>query len=486
MARTRAPQPVGRRGNEARVSQPGPGLDRLTGQDLSMLWPDDYGWPQDIGVIAVLDGAGLLDTDGRLRIKQVREAITGRLHLVPRLRQIVYHPRRGLGRPLWVDVPSFDIADHVGVLPLAAPADQQNLLQACERLYQRRLDQSRPLWQLWLLPGLPDGRVGLFMKMHHVVADGTAGVALFDTLLDHVPDARPPAAPLWTPRPLPSARELLIDNVRRHAMVLSAAAVRLAFPIRTVHRIRATWSVLKDMLAEHAPTTSLNQPIGSDRHLALCRGRLDLARDAAHTAGAKVNDVVLAAITGGLRDLLRSRGEPVDGLVLRAAVPVSLHHDTPGEPRGNRDGGMIVPMPVGEPDPGQRLRLIAAQTAQHKTKAIRPAETGVTGSAIIRKSLLRRMDRQPLVNVYVANVPGPPEQLYLAGAELLEIYPVVPLTGNITLGIGVLSYGRQLNFTAVTDHHGTPDLPVFMSGLQHALAETTHAIPSPSTSLIPA
>jgi diacylglycerol O-acyltransferase / wax synthase len=486
MATTRAPQPVGRRGNETPASQPGPGLDRLTGQDLSMLWPDDYGWPQDIGVIAVLDGAGLFEADGRLRIKQVREAISSRLHLVPRLRQIVHNPRWGLGRPLWVDVPCFDVADHVGVLPLAAPADERQLLRACERLYQRRLDKSRPLWQLWLLPGLPDGRVGLFMKMHHVVADGVAGVAIFDTLLDHAPAARPAAAPPWTRRPVPSARELLIDNVRRRAMVLSAATVRLASPIRTGHRIRATWSVLKDMLAERAPTTSLNQPIGSDRHLALCQGRLYLAKDAAHTAGAKVNDVVLAAITGGLRDLLRSRGEPVDGLVLRAAVPVSLHRDKPGLARGNLDGGMIVPLPVGEPDPSQRLRLIAAETAQRKPKAIRPAEIGVTGSAIIRKSLIRRMDRQPLVNVYVANVPGPPVPLYLAGARLLEIYPVVPLTGNITLGFGVLSYSGQLNFTATTDHHGTPDLPVFMSGLQQTLAETTHAIPAGSTSMVPA
>jgi WS/DGAT/MGAT family acyltransferase len=455
-----------------------------------MLWPDDFGWPQDIGVIAVLDGTGLLDTAGRVRVGHVREAITARLHLVPRLRQVVYHPCPGLGRPLWVDAPSFDIADHVGVVPLAAPADEpadeQHLLRACEQLYQRRLDRSRPLWQLWLLPGLPNGRLGLFMKMHHVVADGVAGVALFGTLLDHTPDANPAAAPPWTPRPIPPRRTLLIDNVRRHATTLSAAAARLAHPIRTAHRVRATWSVLRDMVAEHAPRTSLNRPIGPDRHLALGRGRLDLAKDAARTANAKVNDVVLAAITGGLRDLLHSRGEPVDNLVLRAAVPVSLHHDAPGAARGNLDGGMIVPLPVGEPDPGQRLRLIAAETAQRKTKAIRPAEAGITGSALVRKSMLRRMDRQRFVNVYVANVPGPPAPLYLAGAQLLQMYPMVPLTGNVTLGVGVLSYTGQLNFAAVTDHHGNPDLPVFITGLQHTLAETTEVAPAPCNSTVPA
>jgi len=447
-------------------------VDRLTGQDLSMLWPDDFGWPQDIGVIAVLDGAGLFDADGRLRIGKVREAIARRLHLVPRLRQVVYHPRLGLGPPLWVDVRSFDIADHVGVLPLPTPADEQQLLQACEELQRRRLDRSRPLWELWLLPGLPEGRVGMFMKMHHVIADGVAGLALFGTLLDIDPAASAPAVPAWTPRPVPPARELLTDNVRRRATAFSASASRLVHPIRSVRRARTSWQAFRAVFGEErAPHSSLNRPIGPDRRIAVGRGRLDVAKAVAHTAGAKVNDVVLAVIAGGLRDLLQSRGEHVDGLVLRAAVPVSLHRGSPGQARGNLDGGMMVPIPVGEPETVRRLRLIAADTAQRKTKAMRPAVTGIVGSAIVRKIMLRLMSRQRLSNLYVANIPGPPVPLYLAGARILEMFPVVPLTGNITLGIGVLSYVGQLNFTAIGDRDSSSDLPVFLTGLQHALAE---------------
>jgi len=273
---------------------------------------------------------------------------------------------------------------------------------------------------------------------------------------------------------MPPVRELLTDNVRRHATALSATGSRLTHPVRTVRQIRHSWSALRDVFSEERPPrTSLNRPIGPGRRIALGRGQLDSAKAVAHTTGAKVNDVILAAIASGIRDLLRSRGEPVDGVVLRAAVPVSLHRGSPGQARGNLDGGMMVPVPVGEPDVVQRMRLIAADTALRKTKAIRPAEVGVVGSAAFRRVMLRLMDRQHISNIYVANVPGPPVPLYLAGARVLELFPVVPLIGNITLGVGVLSYAGQLNFTAIGDWDSCPDLPVFVAGLQRALAELT-------------
>jgi diacylglycerol O-acyltransferase len=452
-------------------------VDRLTVQDLSMLWPDDFGWPQDIGVIAVLDGTELLDTAGRVRIEGVRDAITSRLLLVPRLRQVVHHPRLGLGRPLWVDVPSFSVADHVRVLPLPAAADDEPLLRACEQLQCRPFDHSRPLWQLWLLPGLPDGRVGMFMKVHHVLADGVAGLALLGALLDLTPAAPARAAAVpWVPRPVPPARELMIDNLRRYAAALGATASWLAHPVRTVRRARTVWPAVREVFwAQPAPRTSLNRPIGTGRRIGVCRGRLHRAKDLAHAAGAKVNDVVLAAIAGGLRDLLQARGESVDDLVLRAAVPVSLHRGSPERARGNLDAGMVVHLPIGEPDHRRRLRLIAKETAKSKTTANQLAETGVLGFAPARKLMLAKMGRQRFANIYVANVPGPPVPLYLAGARLLEMYPVVPLTGNMTLGVGVLSYCGQLNVTAVADQNGGTDLPVFLAGIRPVLDQAAPA-----------
>lgn len=165
-------------------------MERLTAEDRLMLWPDER-WPQDIGALAILEGSSLLDQDGRFQIEGVRQAIEARLHLVPRFRQLLHVPRRGLGGPLWVDAPVFDLAEHVRVIALPAPGEEAQLLVAAEQLRRRRLDRARPLWEMWFLTGLPERRIGLFVRMHHAIADGIAGVATLGALLDAAPAARP-------------------------------------------------------------------------------------------------------------------------------------------------------------------------------------------------------------------------------------------------------------------------------------------------------
>jgi diacylglycerol O-acyltransferase / wax synthase len=457
-------------------------LERLTASDLFLLLWDDYGWSGDIGGLAILDGTSLLDRDGRVRIEAVRRQLEPRLHLVPRFRQRLYRPRRGLGWPLWVDAPAFDLADHIRVRPLVAPGDQAQLLQACQELARRRLDPARPLWEVWFLPGLPERRVGLFLKLHHAMADGIAGVAAFGALLDLTADAPTPVAPPWTPAPIPTPGELLYDNLRRRAQGLHHPWTSLAHPIRTLRRARAAWPTWREFFAEqHAPRTSLNRPIGADRRLAIVGSHLELAKQIAHEHHAKVNDVVLAAVAGGLRELLASRGEPVEQLALRAMVPISLHREQPGQASGNQDGSMAVPLPLGERDPVRRLQLIAAQTAARKHKAHPQAGSGPFRFALAQRAFLRLFARQRLVNISVTNVPGPPVPLYLGGARLLELFPVVSLAGNLTLAVAVLSYAGQLNLTAVADRDGCADVAVFAQGVQSALDELARSVLVPLT-----
>jgi diacylglycerol O-acyltransferase / wax synthase len=416
-------------------------VDRLTAQDLSTLWPDDVGWPQDIGALAVLDGSKLIDADGQLRIQRVREAIGSRLHLVPRFRQVLHIPRRGLGWPLWVDAHGFDIADHVRVRWIPPPGDQTQLLLTTERLRRQRLDRSRPLWEMWLLPGLAGGRVGLYLKVHHAIADGVAGVSTLGAFLDATPAPEPVAhpAPTWTPAPLPTSRELLSDNLQRRADAFAHTMRALLRPVATARRVRRAWPAVREtLLSGRAPRTSLNQRIGAGRKLAVGRTRLDLTKRVAHAHGGTVNDVLMAAIAGGLGDLLRGRGEPVEDLVLRGYVPVSLRREESGPTRGNLDGVMVVSLPVGMADPAERLRLIAGETAQRK-KLTRPPAGTLLRNGLMQRAFLHVMARQRWANTYVANVPGPPVQLYLAGAPLLEVFPLVPLIGNVTLGVGALS-----------------------------------------------
>ena len=225
-----------------------------------------------------------------------------------------------------------------------------------------------------------------------------------------------------------------------------------------------------------APRTSFNRRIGSDRRLAIIRSNLDLIKEIAHAHRATINDVLLTAVAGGYRALLQSRRERVNGLVLRAFVPVSLHQEQPGQARGNVDAGMVVPLPIGEADEVRRLERIAADSTERKKKS-RPPAGSIFRSVVLQRAFLRLMPRQRFMNAYVANVPGPPVPLYFAGALLRELFPLVPITANISIGVGALSYAGQFNVTVVADRELCPDLEVFVDGVRRSLDALRQSVP---------
>ena len=453
------------------------GLDRLTGSDVIAFTMQRLGWPQDIGAVAFLDPAPLLDRDGGLRMAAVRAAVAAHLHRVPRFRQVVSRPPPGLGRPLWLDAASIDLSYHVTQRRLEPGADDEALLEVVDALRRQPFDPRRPLWRMWLLPGLRDGRVAMYLRVHHALADGVAGVALLGQLLSFEPEPEPkpepePGGPPLPPsRPRPTAGVLLRDQLDRAARALVRTSPVLAHPVATAGRIRRLGPALREIFtAGPAPRTSLNAPLGAERHMFFVRERLDSTRDAARSAGATVNDLVLAAIAGGLREVLRGRGERVDGLELRVAVPVSLHRGPASAALGNAVAPMAVPLPLGEADPHRRVRWIAADTTVRRSRPRPQLFSSILAAPFVQRASLFWWRRQRIVNVYVGNVVGPPTALYLAGARLLELFPVVPLTGNVTLGVGVLSYNGQLNLTVVMDQRAWPDRSVFRHGLNASLA----------------
>ena len=190
--------------------------------------------------------------------------------------------------------------------------------------------------------------------------------------------------------------------------------------------------------------------------------------------------MVLAAVAGGLRQLLASRGEDVQGLVQRAMVTISTHKEAPGEAPGNKPGWMMVPLPLGEPDPVRRLQLIASETAARKHKARPQAGTGIFRFVVGQRVWYRRFPRQRSVNLVVTDAPGPPVPLYLAGARLLELFPMMPVMGNLTLVVAAVSYAGQLNLTAVADRDGCPDLEVFTKGVRRAADELARSVRVPA------
>ena len=456
------------------------GLDRLSGPDLLMLQSEEAGWPMHIGVVAVLeggavvDGGALLDANGRFYVDAARQAVGRRLYRVPRFRQVLQVPPRLLGPPVWVDAPAVDLARHVHVVHLAPPAGTVQLVQVVEELWSRRLDLACPPWEMWFLPGLTGGRVGVLLKVHHVVADGVGAMALLGALLDREvtgeppPSDRPPAAP-------PSTSALLRDQLRR-LRPSGRAVAALAHPVALVRRMKRAWAAMRELDAvRRVPPTSLDRVVGPGRRLRVVSGRLDLLRDVAHAHGATVNDVLLAAVAGGLRALLLSRGEDVHDLHPLAYEPVTLLLRRAATARPDEGGMIFVPLPVGIDDPVERLRRVAVAAADCKQHVIPAPAGGPNRSRLVRRLMMRFAARQRWADVYVANVPGPRTPLYLAGARVLELYPVVPLAGRTPVGVGALSYAGRVGITVVADRDACPDIEIFTDGLRAALAALEHA-----------
>jgi diacylglycerol O-acyltransferase / wax synthase len=455
-------------------------IDRLSPLDRFMLRVSRT-WPQDIGALAILDGAPLTDSTGRFRLEAARAAIEERLHLAPRFRQVIVFPKRGLGPPFWADVREFDLSAHVHELPLEPPIGEAELLAAVEQLRRQPLESSRPMWEMWFLTGLPDGRVAWFVKLHHTMGDGMAAMTTIAALLDRRPLPPRGTAPAWRRRRMPLASELVADNLRRRIDGLGGRLRTLARPGNSLHKALAAWPAIRELLAEQPATkTSLDRMIGLDRNLAVIRTSLDAVRSVGRSHGATVNDVLLAATAAGLRSLLQRRGEPVDGTTIRVYVPVSLRRRLRGAQQGNLIAQMAVPLHLGEGTPELRLRRIAAETARRKARLRMSLGALMHGGALGRRLMLALVMRQR-VNLATTSIPGPKRALYLAGAPVLEVFPIVPLVANEPLAVGALSYAGTLSIGIVADRDTFPDVDVFTSAARDELAAL--GIPAPLAEL---
>jgi diacylglycerol O-acyltransferase len=442
-------------------------IDRLSALDRLMLWASKR-WPQDIGALVYLDGTALVDPIGRFRIEAVREAIGARLHLAPRFRQVIRTPPKRLGGPLWMDASRVDLPDHVRVHPLPPGSGEAEVLDAIEEIRSRRLDRSRPLWEVWFLNGLPDGRIAMYVRLHHSLADGMAAMRTIDGFLDAVPDLPAATAPAWTPAVPPSGRELRADHVRRRRRRVGRTLRLFLHPWRTFRRASDAWPAVRELFAEKpADRTSLDRTVGAGRRLAVIRTSLEEVKKAAHDRGGTVNDVLLAATEGGLRELLRSRGEPTEDTTVRVYVPISMRHGGDGPQQGNQIAQMAIPLPLRAADPSERLRRIAIETVARKARTRTSMEKLLRGRLAMRLMLIAVMRQR--VNATTASIPGPTEPRYLAGARVLEVVPLVPLVANEPLAVAALSYAGALTFGVVADRDAFPDLEVFATAMREEL-----------------
>ncbi|MBN2623401.1 MAG: wax ester/triacylglycerol synthase family O-acyltransferase [Acidimicrobiales bacterium] len=453
--------------------------DRLTTLDAAFVWFEHPGTPVHVGAVATFEAGPLVDDRGELRLDDLRERIAARLDALPRLRRLLAPVPYEVDRPRWVDDPHFDVARHVRELRLPAPGDDDALRRAAEQIQSAVLPRDRPLWDLHLVTGLDGDRIGLIERVHHALVDGVSGVDLATILLDLEPDTPAPPRRPWTPEPAPDGADLLVAGVRRQATAPVRAAVRaLRDPMGTLRDVATVGRGLAAIVGDGllAPRSSLNGPLRGSRRLAWVRADLDDIRAAGHRAGGSVNDVVLAAVAGGLRSLLLERGEvlPAD-LVLRVLVPVSLRRDDEHGALGNRVGAILAPLAVGIGDPDARLAAVVEAMRRRKQQPEADAVGRLLDSANAlppraARILTRAVEYQPLVNLVVTNIPGPPVPLYAAGARMLEALPIVPLGANLTVGVAVLSYEGTLAVTLTADADACPDVDVLADGIERSLA----------------
>jgi WS/DGAT/MGAT family acyltransferase len=459
--------------------------DRLTALDASFLHMERLEFPMHVGALSIFEGAPFFDDRGHFRIGEVRELVLSRLPSLPRFRRRLMPVPYDQGRPIWIDDDRFDITYHVRHTALPKPGSWEQLIALTTRVQEQLLDRERPLWELWFVEGLEDGNVALIQKTHHSLIDGVSGVDVATLLLDMSPDYVPPVVDEWMPDRAPPASQLLLDSLRERATE-PAEFVRsfrsmLRGPRLAAERAGELGRSMSTMISREsiAPRTSINSArTGRHRLFSVVRIPLADVKTIRRAFGGTVNDVVLAGVGGGLNSLLHSRGDIVDDLRLRVMCPVSVRSVDQRGALGNKVSAIFVSLPVGPGHPADRLSEISEQTADLKEKRqALSADLLLNMSDYVAPTLMslaaRAVHRQPFVNLIVTNVPGPQQPLYMMGGRLIEAYPIVPLTQNLTIVVGILSYDGTLHFGLWADRDSSGDLELLAGGIEDAFAEMT-------------
>jgi WS/DGAT/MGAT family acyltransferase len=370
------------------------------------------------------------------------------------------------GGVLWVDDHRFDIRYHVRETSVERPGGDPQLLDAAARLYGQLLSRERPLWELWFLNGVSDGRVGVLLKLHHSVADGLAAVAIMGSLFDVQPDAPDPVPDQWVAKPVPGARALVADNLSYKVRAVGRAAAMLAHPRLVVEGARLRIRVAREAFGPSAPRTSLNQVVRSGRQIRFLRLDLGAMKKVARAHPATVNHVVLDLWAEGLRALMRYRHEPTSGIELMTNIPVSLRSAREARTIDNQVGFLALPLPVWEPDIQRRLDLIVRTTRKAKTDQRPALMAGFLAAASALPIAKYLSAHQHSVNVRASNVIGPPVPMYVLGARILDILPITRLFGNVGLTLLAFSYAGQISLVVTADATAFPDLDVLMAGME--------------------
>jgi diacylglycerol O-acyltransferase / wax synthase len=492
-----------------------PAMRQLSGIDVGFL---NLETSTAFGHVSSLNIYDPTTAPGGAGLEVTKQIILERMdELTPFRRRLVEVPF-GLDLPYWIEDSEFDIDFHVRHHAVAPPGTPEQLAETVSRIVSRPLDRSRPLWELYVIEGLEDGRIAQLTKIHHATIDGASGALMLSVLLDTDPDVRPTGeVATWDSEAMPTDAELLQITMTEY---LRRPEKMLRTNLRMVRELAASTGsgglrALTDLIAQPlpgrlgelmrerlrsgygtevddppplpptlAPRTPFNRPITAHRRFAYTTIPLDDAKAIRREYGCTFNDVVMALCSATLRRwLLKHDALPDEPLIAMVPVSIRTGGDGTGDTYQNRVSGLLSSLATNEPDPVKRLRLVQqSMTAAKGTFAAIPAETlqdytqfappAIAARAMRMYSRLRIADRMnPPFNVTISNVPGPAEPLYSAGARLEHFYPVSMIIDGQGLNMTVQSYNGNLDFGFIACRELVPDLWSLVDYLHESLQE---------------
>ncbi len=444
-------------------------MQRLSGLDASFLYLETSSQP--LHVCSILD----LDTStmpGGYTFDRLRDALSLRIKAMPTFREKLADSPLNLDHPVWVEDKDFDVDRHLHRIGLPAPGGRTELAEICGHIASLPLDRSRPLWEMWVIEGIAGtdahhgGRLAVLTKVHHASVDGVTGANLMSQLCSTQADAPPPDPVDGTgdASQLQIAATGLMKFARRPLRLANVLPATVNTVFDTLRRARSGTTMARPF---SAPQTAFNASITGHRNIAYAQLDLEDIKKVKNQFDVKVNDVVMALVSGVLRQYLLDRGELPDSSLV-AMVPVSVHEksDRPGR---NQVSGMFSSLETQIADPAERLRAIAESNSDAKehssaigatllqdwSQFAAPAVFGIAMRVYARTSLT---ESRPVHNLVISNVPGPQMPLYFLGAEVEAMYPLGPIFHGSGLNITVMSLNGKLDVGIISCPELLPDL----------------------------